>query len=92
MTRDNWTTGDESAEPSSYELMVNGELGPVIQSCFPDFSTLAVNSHSVLTGSCPGPDEFRLLLDRLDALGFPPTVIYLDRHRSATAAGPASQQ
>ena len=67
-----------------YEITIAGRIGPVVRSCFPDFSSVPVTSHSVLTGSCPGPDELRRLLDFLDARGFPPTVIHLDQHGDAT--------
>lgn len=87
MTPGRGTSGGEWAAPTVYELIVSGSIGPVIRSCFPEFSTLPVTSHSVLTGSCHGPDELRRLLDFLNARGFPPTVIHLGVHTEATTPG-----
>ena len=80
-----------SSVPKVYELMVSGTIGPVVRSCFPEFASVPVTTHSVLTGSCRGPEELRRLLDFLDARGFPPTVIHFDHHGNATTPDGSSR-
>ena len=64
-----------------YELKVTGTLGPLMQTCLPEFTTAAEAPATVLTGTVGGPDDLRRLLDLLAAHGMPALDVHITSHR-----------
>lgn len=66
-----------------YEIEIDGPIGPVVRSCLPGFSTVAVPVITVLAGSVAVQADVAALLQKLATLGLAPIDVQI------TAAVPA---
>lgn len=69
-----------------YEMTVGGPVGRVVASCLPGFSTTTVPATTVLRGSVTDDAALLRILDLLNAHGFPPLDIHIDRGESLTGS------
>lgn len=52
-----------------YEFHVTGLIGPVVQSAFPELTSVAGETRTTISGAAAGPTDIDALLRRLDANG-----------------------
>lgn len=74
--------------PELYEIEITGSIGPLIQSCLPDFSVVAESPWTVLSGTVRGPDDLHRVLDLLQAHGTPALDIRITHHHDESAPSP----
>jgi len=66
-----------------YEILVAGPIGPVVASCLPGFTTVAVPTATVLTGAVASPDDLLGVINLLTAHGLEPIDIRINAHHAA---------
>ena len=67
-----------------YEILVAGPVGPVAASSLPGFTAVTVPTATLLTGTVPGADDVRAVLDLLRAHGLAAVDVRLEpRDRAA---------
>ena len=71
-----------------YEILVAGPIGPVVASCLPGFTTVAVPTATVLTGAVASPDDLLGVINLLTAHGLEPIDIRINAHHAAKNRAP----
>jgi hypothetical protein len=74
--------------PELYEIEITGSIGPLIQSCLPEFGVVVESSWTVLTGTVHGPDDLHRVLDLLHTHGTPAVDIRITPHRDESKPTP----
>lgn len=74
-------TGSTTAR--DYEIVVAGQIGPVLASTLSGFATTTVPTVTVLAGAVPDREELRVILDLLHARGLAATELQIEPRTKA---------